>query len=385
MISVKDNSAVNKVVSRAGAVKAAASRQGAYASTPGTSTVVTDSNKVAAEGSTALQQQSGASAQDLTLSLDNADSAAFLEATAPVRGSVPVDKVTQSQYKNAQAKNSRPLLSLSKNNKTPNLALANPATALPLMLSDVALKQRDSAETKAVVQQSEDAGWYKALQEENRALKEALMAARRQIANNNKSLELLKHQSQYDGLTNTPNRLLLQDRFQQALRQAKRSEKLLGLMFIDLDHFKKINDIFGHNTGDLVLQAVSQRLQQSIRSSDTLCRYGGDEFVLLLPVLLHLSDAKAIAAKIIRAIAAPLQLNDQLFELSGSLGIAVYPADGDSIAALTSAADQAMYQAKAKGGGCFVFNGLTQLPQLKALKLMRGSSGGVVLQRQRLY
>jgi len=160
---------------------------------------------------------------------------------------------------------------------------------------------------------------------------------------------------------------------------------LLGLMFIDLDHFKKINDIFGHSTGDAVLQSVSQRLQQSIRSSDTLCRYGGDEFVLLLPVLLHLADAKAIAAKIIRAIAAPLQLHDQLFALSGSLGIALYPTDGDCIAALTSAADQAMYQAKAKGGGCFVLNGVIQVPPFRAVKRIRGSSGGLVLQRQRLY
>ncbi|WP_306522674.1 GGDEF domain-containing protein [Rheinheimera sp.] len=231
-----------------------------------------------------------------------------------------------------------------------------------------------------------DSDWLAALKEENLALKQALRAARAQIAADNAHLEVLKHQSQYDGLTNTPNRLLLQDRFLQALRQAQRSGQLLALLFIDLDHFKSINDHFGHSTGDAVLQSVSQRLQQSIRSSDTLCRYGGDEFVLLLPVLLQVSDASAIAGKIIKAIAAPLQLDGQVFELSGSLGIALYPADGDTISDLTLAADQAMYQAKAQGGGCFVFNGsVNPLTQMHQNKNSKGSAGRIVLQRQRRY
>ena len=276
----------------------------------------------------------------------------------------------------------RPLLSLSKKSQ----ALAPAATD-----ANTRTEHAKASEPQRVgTEHHTDMGWFTALQEENLALKKALNLARRQIVSDSKSLALLKHQSKYDGLTNTPNRLLLQDRFLQALRQAKRSGQLLGLLFIDLDHFKTINDHFGHSTGDAVLQAVSQRLQQSIRNSDTLCRYGGDEFVLLLPVLLRLSDARAIAAKIISAIAAPLELNGQMFELSGSLGIALYPSDGDSISSLTSAADQAMYQAKAKGGGCFVFNGATATstaaaPHLRAVKLLRGSAGGLVLQRQRLY
>lgn len=227
---------------------------------------------------------------------------------------------------------------------------------------------------------------FDSLQAENLALKQALTKARSQLAAGHQRLALLTYQTQYDTLTNTPNRLLLQDRFAQALRQAERSGLLLGLLFIDLDHFKSINDQFGHCTGDAVLQAVSQRLQQSIRSCDTLCRYGGDEFVLLLPVLQQVSDASTIAGKIIQAIAAPLQLHDQTFALSGSLGIALYPADGQSISELTLAADQAMYQAKAMGGGRFVlFGPVAATTAIPALCKQEGSAGRVVLQRQRRY
>jgi len=194
------------------------------------------------------------------------------------------------------------------------------------------------------------------LQQENDSLQLALKAALQQIATEHQQLLQLQHSSQFDQLTNTPNRLLLQDRFTQGLKQAKRLGHQLGVLFIDLDHFKAINDTLGHAAGDEVLKQVSLRMQQSIRSSDTVCRYGGDEFVLLLPVLASTADAAAIAAKIIQAVAQPMLIEGQLLTLGLSLGIALYPADGDSMAALTAAADQAMYQAKALGGSCFIFS-----------------------------
>lgn len=194
------------------------------------------------------------------------------------------------------------------------------------------------------------------LQQENDSLQQALKAALQQMAAEHQQLLKLQQSSQFDQLTNTPNRLLLQDRFTQGLKQAHRLGHQLGVLFIDLDHFKAINDTLGHAAGDEVLKQVSLRMQQSIRSSDTVCRYGGDEFVLLLPVLASNADAAAIAAKIIQAVAQPMQIEGQLLRLGLSLGIALYPADGDSMAALTAAADQAMYQAKALGGSCFIFS-----------------------------
>ena len=202
------------------------------------------------------------------------------------------------------------------------------------------------------------------LQQENESLQLALKAALQQIATEHQQLLNLQQSSQFDQLTNTPNRLLLQDRFMQGLKQAQRLGHQLGVLFIDLDHFKAINDTLGHAAGDEVLRQVSCRMQQSIRSGDTVCRYGGDEFVLLLPALATTADAAAIADKIIQAIAQPMQVEGQALTLGLSVGIALYPADGDSIAALTAAADQAMYQAKALGGGCFIFSFKPQIDPL---------------------
>ena len=116
--------------------------------------------------------------------------------------------------------------------------------------------------------------------------------------------------------------------------------------------FKKINDIFGHNTGDLVLKAVSQRLQQSIRSSDTLCRYGGDEFVLMLTDLSSADEVLPVTERILAAVAQPLDIAGQELHITASIGISLYPEHADNTAAMLQGADSALYKAKAAGRNC---------------------------------
>lgn len=154
----------------------------------------------------------------------------------------------------------------------------------------------------------------------------------------------------YDPLTGLPNRRLLQDRLHQAMSQAKRERSRLALLFLDLDKFKPVNDDFGHQAGDELLQAVAQRLQTCVRESDTVARIGGDEFVVLLPVIEAAPDARAVARKIHDALIAPFVLSQgQSVTISSSTGIAIYPEHGSNDAELTQHADAAMYQAKAAG------------------------------------
>lgn len=162
--------------------------------------------------------------------------------------------------------------------------------------------------------------------------------------------EEIKQLAFYDPLTGLPNRRLLQDRLHQAMSQAKRERSRLGLLFLDLDKFKPVNDTFGHGVGDELLRAVAQRLQACVRESDTVARVGGDEFVLLLPVIEAAIDASAVARKIHDALMAPFTLSQgQSVHMSASTGIAIYPEHGSDEAELTQHADAAMYEAKAGG------------------------------------
>ena len=158
---------------------------------------------------------------------------------------------------------------------------------------------------------------------------------------------------QRDGLTNTPNRPLMIDRMEHAIDMAQRGDMRLAVLFLDLDQFKKINDRHGHVVGDEVLKLVARRLEASVRASDTVSRFGGDEFVVLLTEILHASDAELAAVNMLAAIAAPSRVNGGTVQLSASVGIAVYPDDGIDAATLISRADQAMYRAKRQGGGGF--------------------------------
>lgn len=165
----------------------------------------------------------------------------------------------------------------------------------------------------------------------------------------------IKHLAFYDPLTRLPNRRLLHDRLHQALVHAKRDGRRLALMFIDLDKFKPVNDEFGHQAGDELLQAVAHRLEACVRESDTVARVGGDEFVVLLPSIEAAHDALGVAEKIHEVLKQPFILPEgQKVSISSSAGIAIYPEHGRDEATLTSHADAAMYQAKADGRDRFV-------------------------------
>ena len=159
----------------------------------------------------------------------------------------------------------------------------------------------------------------------------------------------LDHLAHHDVLTDLPNRILLNDRLAQAIALARRQSKQVALMFLDLDHFKHINDSLGHAIGDQLLRSVAKRLGASVRSSDTVCRQGGDEFVILLADIEHTKDAVLCAQKILAALTAP-HLIDQLdLYVTVSIGISIYPDDGEDADTLIKNADTAMYHAKAGG------------------------------------
>jgi diguanylate cyclase (GGDEF)-like protein/PAS domain S-box-containing protein len=157
----------------------------------------------------------------------------------------------------------------------------------------------------------------------------------------------------HDALTQLPNRLLLNDRISQAIHSASRKQSQFAVVFLDLDYFKEINDTLGHEIGDLLLIEVAQRLNQTVRSCDTVSRLGGDEFVLLLTDLSQGFEAEQIASKIVEQIIRPYVINGHRIECSASLGLAFYPEHGNDAASLLRSADTAMYEAKRCGRNCF--------------------------------
>ncbi|TVR64994.1 MAG: EAL domain-containing protein [Candidatus Competibacteraceae bacterium] len=153
----------------------------------------------------------------------------------------------------------------------------------------------------------------------------------------------------FDPLTGLPNRSLLHERVDQSIKQARRMGRRMGLLFLDLDRFKQVNDTLGHVVGDALLCQVAERLQECVRETDTVARYSGDEFVLVLPEVAHARDACAVAEKVIERIAEPFALNGATVRIGVSIGVALYPGHGQDQAALLRHADLAMYQAKAAG------------------------------------
>jgi diguanylate cyclase (GGDEF)-like protein/PAS domain S-box-containing protein len=159
----------------------------------------------------------------------------------------------------------------------------------------------------------------------------------------------MTHSAQHDVVTNLPNRLLLNDRITQSIALARRQNKPIAVIFLDLDRFKYINDSLGHAVGDKLLQSVSKRLLASVRASDTVSRQGGDEFVILLSEITHPEDAATSAKKILLSLSAPHFIEGQDLDIAGSIGISVYPEDGGDAETLIMNADTAMYHAKENG------------------------------------
>jgi diguanylate cyclase (GGDEF)-like protein/PAS domain S-box-containing protein len=165
----------------------------------------------------------------------------------------------------------------------------------------------------------------------------------------------LARQANYDALTGLPNRGLLEQHLEQMIRQARRSGHLVGVAFIDLDHFKSVNDTIGHGVGDLLLQAAAERFKASIRSCDVVARLGGDEFVVVCPDIHALSDMEEVISRIYTNLRAPLVIGDDEIAVDASIGISGFPNDAASVNDLLKCADMAMYSAKAAGRGNLKF------------------------------
>jgi len=168
------------------------------------------------------------------------------------------------------------------------------------------------------------------------------------------SLEMA-HSAQHDFLTDLPNRMLLNDRLTKAAELAQRYRKKLAVLFVDLDHFKRINDSFGHATGDELLRLVADRLVTCVRKSDTVSRYGVDEFVVMLSEVSHSQYAARSAEKILAAITMPYRIAQHDLDITVSIGISIYPGDGHDAHTLVKSADAAMYHAKECGRNNYRF------------------------------
>jgi diguanylate cyclase (GGDEF)-like protein/PAS domain S-box-containing protein len=171
----------------------------------------------------------------------------------------------------------------------------------------------------------------------------------RDITDRKRAEEVISYQAYHDILTDLPNRILFKDRLGLAVIQAKRKQTELAVMFIDLDRFKLVNDTLGHVKGDELLQQAAGRLKECLRKGDTLARQGGDEFTIVLPELRDRDDARMVADKFLEVLQAPFDLDGHAVHISASIGIAVYPAHGESIDELLRHADIAMYQIKGQG------------------------------------
>lgn len=176
------------------------------------------------------------------------------------------------------------------------------------------------------------------------------------LASLNHAMEEAKQRSLQDAATGIPNRDLFNVRVEQAIALARRNNWVLAVMFIDLDRFKLINDTYGHVIGDEVLQAVAQRMQGRVRLEDTLCRYGGDEFLYLLVNPQDLESIQKVAEEMFERVAQPVIMGDLTLIVEPSIGIALYPNDGETSLELVANADAAMYRAKNTKAGYILFD-----------------------------
>jgi diguanylate cyclase (GGDEF)-like protein len=163
----------------------------------------------------------------------------------------------------------------------------------------------------------------------------------------------LSHLVRHDPLTALPNRVMFDDRLRHALNLAARSGKHAGLLVLDIDKFKSVNDSFGHHIGDHLLQQFAQRLRSQLRQTDTMARLGGDEFAVVLPELTARDDAAVVARKLVECLLEPFEIGGKCIGATTSIGISVFPEDGRDAVTLQKQADDALYRVKARGRNSF--------------------------------
>lgn len=213
-----------------------------------------------------------------------------------------------------------------------------------------------------------------------------LVCVVRDTTERNVAEEQIRHLAYHDILTSLPNRLLFKDRLTVALSRAQRENSKLALLYLDLDHFKKINDSLGHNVGDHLLQAVASRIKECIRDSDTVARLGGDEFTVLVPVLSNAEDAALIASKIIHAVRNPYVIDGRDLFITTSIGISYFPEDGSDAETILKHADTAMYQAKENGRNTYqLFNARINAHAMERLALENGLRKGIDREEFKVY
>lgn len=179
----------------------------------------------------------------------------------------------------------------------------------------------------------------------------------RDISERKKNEDIIQHQAMHDTLTGLANRRLLFDQLGVAVASSKRNKEIIALAFIDLDKFKNVNDTEGHTTADLLLKEVAVKLAGNVRAEDTVARFGGDEFIIILRNLKNQSDAEKVIKKVLSSLQPTYEINNKHIDIKASIGIAICPMDGKDIAHLMKNADTALYAAKGAGGNCYRFYG----------------------------
>ncbi len=205
----------------------------------------------------------------------------------------------------------------------------------------------------------------------------------RDIGDRKRAEELIAFQAFHDPLTALPNRALLMERLNLCVARARRTGKLLALLFLDLDLFKTVNDVFGHTAGDTIFQEVARRLSLCVREGDTVARAGGDEFIVLLPEIASADDAVTVARKLLEAIGQPFSIGSKRVDLTTSIGISLYPDDGQDAEALLRSADNAMWQAKERGRNNFQLS-IPELTEEAARRLTLQAGLRQAIQRNEL-
>lgn len=221
------------------------------------------------------------------------------------------------------------------------------------------IAQHRKADGQPHVQQLAGGRWVQSIR--HRTPDGGIVVLRSDITALKRSEQAAQEMAHHDPLTGLPNRRLLYDRLEQALVRARRTSTHVGVLLVDLDAFKPVNDTYGHETGDEVLRATAERLKGCLRGADTVARFGGDEFIVVLDGLASPGDVAAVAAKIIDAVGQPLPLPAAdtplvVVQVGCSIGVAIYPADGADADTLIRLADAAMYQAKESGRGRFLYH-----------------------------